>query len=420
MGHTISEKILARHCGKKDVYPGEIVTCDVDLLMMNELGAALSIRTFNELGIKSVFDPDKITIVTDHFVPSKDIVAAGHVKLSREFCETQGIEKFFSVGRMGIEHVILHEKGLVYPGQLLLGGDSHTPTAGAVGCFAAGIGSTDCTAVMATGQLWLKVPPTVRIVYHGKPKKWVSGKDIILATIGQIGVEGARYAAMEFTGDTIPMLSMDERFTITNLAAEAGAKTGIIEPDEVTIQYLDERVDHPYEIVRSDPDAVYERVVELDVAELEPQVACPYLPSNVKNVTDVGDIPLDQVVIGSCTNGRISDLRIAASILKGKKVAKNLRLIVIPGSQEVYLQAMREGLLEVFIEAEGIVSTPTCGPCLGGHMGILAAGERALATTNRNFRGRMGHPDSEVYLSNPAVAAASAVCGRIVPPEEVL
>jgi 3-isopropylmalate/(R)-2-methylmalate dehydratase large subunit len=419
MGHTITEKILASHSGRREVTPGEIVDAEIDLLMMNELGAALTIEAFEDFGLGKVYDPDKVVIITDHFVPCKDVRAAEVVKISRGFCEKHGIRNFFTLGRMGIEHAILPEKGLVYPGQLFLGGDSHTPTSGAVGCFAAGMGSTDCAAVLATGRLWLKVPPTIRIICHGKPKKWVSGKDLILHIIGRIGVEGARYASVEFAGEAIANMSMDERFTITNMTAEAGAKAALMEPDETTLAYLEKRVKCPFTVVKSDPDAVYDQILEIDASALEPQVAFPFLPSNVRNVGEAGDVTIDQVVIGSCTNGRISDLRTAASILKGRKIHPEVRLIVIPASQEIYLQALREGLIEIFTEAEGVVSTPTCGPCLGGHMGILAAGERALATTNRNFRGRMGHLDSEVYLCNPAVAAASALCGRICTPEEV-
>ena len=420
MGHTIAEKILAAHCGKEEVFPGEIIDADVDFLMMNELSASLAIEGFDSLGIEQVFDPDKIAVVTDHNVPCKDITAAEMVKAAKNFCKKHGIKDFFSLGRMGIEHAIVAEKGLVYPGQLYVGGDSHTPTAGAVGCFACGMGSTDCAGVLATGKTWLKVPPTQRFVYYGKPKKWVSGKDIILHTIGKIGVDGANYGVMEFAGEAIHNLSMDQRFTITNMASEAGAKTGIMEPDDVALDYLSRRVKHPFTVVKNDPDAQYERVVEIDVSKIEPLVACPSLPSNVKNAADLGNIKIDQSVIGSCTNGRISDLREAASVLKGKKVHPDVRLLVFPASQEIYLQALREGIIEIITEAEGVVSTPSCGPCLGGHLGVIGHGERAISTTNRNFRGRMGPSDSEVYLSNPAIAAASAILGRIGTPEEVL
>ena len=419
MGHTMAEKILAAHCGKTEVFPGEIIDVGVDLLMMNELSASLAIEGFDAFGFDKVFDAEKIVIITDHNVPCKDIRAAEMVKFSKNFCEKHGIKNFFTLGRMGIEHAILAEKGFVYPGQLFAGGDSHTPTAGAVGCFACGMGSTDCAGILAKGKTWLKVPVTQRFVYYGKLKKWVSGKDIILHTIGEIGVDGASYASMEFTGETIQNLPMDSRFTIANMAGEAGAKTGLMEPDETTLEYLKGRVKHPFTVVKSDPDAQVERVVEIDVSKIEPLVACPPLPSNVKNAADLAHLKIDQAVIGSCTNGRITDLREAASVLKGKKVHPDVRLIVFPASQAVYLQALKEGIIETIIEAEGAVSTPSCGPCLGGHLGVIGHGERAISTTNRNFAGRMGPSDSEVYLSNPAVAAASAILGRIGIPEEV-
>jgi 3-isopropylmalate/(R)-2-methylmalate dehydratase large subunit len=420
MGHTMVEKVLASHCGRRELFPGEIIDADVDLLMMNELSASLAIEGFETLGFDKVFDPDRIIVIPDHNVPCKDIKAAEMVKLASNFCRKQGVKNFFSLGRMGIEHALVAEKGYVYPGQLYIGGDSHTSTAGAVGSVGFGMGSTDCAGILASGRTWLRVPATQRFVYYGRPKKWVSGKDIILHTINQIGVDGANYAAMEFAGEAIQALSMDERFTMTNMAAEAGAKTGYMEPDAATLDYLQGRVRGDFTVVKSDPDAQYDRVLEIDVSRIEPLVACPFLPSNVKNAMDLGNITIDQVVIGSCTNGRISDLRVAASILKGKKVHPEVRLLFFPASQDIYMQALKEGLIEIFVEAEAVVSTPSCGPCLGGHLGVIGHGERAISTTNRNFKGRMGPSDSEVYLSGPAVAAASAIIGRIGTPEEVM
>jgi 3-isopropylmalate/(R)-2-methylmalate dehydratase large subunit len=411
---------MASHCGKSEVFPGEIIDADVDLLMMNELSASLAIEGFESLGIDKVFDPERIIIIPDHNVPCKDIKAAEMVQLAARFCREQGIKKFFTLGRMAIEHALVAERGYVYPGQLYIGGDSHTSTAGAVGSLGFGMGSTDCAGILASGRTWLRVPATQRFVYYGQPKEWVSGKDIILQTISQIGVDGANYAAMEFAGEAIRAMPMDERFTMTNMAAEAGAKTGYMEPDPTTLNYLKGRVQRDFTVVQSDPDAQYERVLDIDVSKIEPLVACPFLPSNVKNAADLDSIKIDQVVIGSCTNGRISDLRVAASILKGKKVHPEVRLLFFPASQEIYMQALKEGLIEIFIEAEAVVSTPSCGPCLGGHLGVIGHGERALATTNRNFKGRMGPSDSEVYLSGPAVAAASAILGRIATPQEVL
>ncbi|HSB69743.1 MAG TPA: 3-isopropylmalate dehydratase large subunit [Candidatus Methylomirabilis sp.] len=418
-GLTISQKILAAHSGNKEVAPGQIIEAEVDLLMMNDLGTPIAIDQFEQIGIGRVFDPAKVVLIPDHSVPNKDVRAAEQTRRVREFARAHGI-RFFELGEMGIEHALLAEQGFVYPGMLFLGGDSHTCTAGALGCFAAGIGSTDGAAVLATGRLWLRVPETMRVTFRGTPGRWVTGKDLILHTLARIGDEGARYRSIEFGGEALASLSMDDRFSITNMASEAGAKTAIMEPDEATLEYLEGRVTLPYAVVRSDPDASFVEQLELDVGKLEPQVAVPFSPSNSRDVSAVGTVAIDQAVIGSCTNGRITDLRIAASILRSRKVHRGVRLIIIPATQTIYLQALREGLIEVFIQAGGVVSTPTCGPCLGGHMGILASGEKAIATTNRNFRGRMGAVDSEVYLSNPAVAAASAVLGRIGSPEEIV
>jgi len=416
---TLAEKILAAHTGKKSVQPGEIINVKVDMVLANDITAPLAIQEFRRLGAKKVFNNGKIVLVPDHFVPNKDIPSAEQAKLMRDFAREQGTI-YFEVGRMGIEHVILPDLGIVLPGQVIIGADSHTCTYGALGAFATGMGSTDIACAMATGDIWMKVPPTIKFVYHGKLGKWVGGKDLILYTIGQIGVDGALYAAMEFTGEAIDSLSMDGRFTMSNMAIEAGAKAGIFNVDAKTRQYVKTRSQTPYKTYKSDPDAIYAQVIEYDVTKLEPQVAFPHIPSNTKPLSQVGKVKIDQAVIGSCTNGRMDDLRLAAEVIKGKKVHPEVRLIVIPGSQEVYLQAMKEGLLEIFVQAGGAVSTPTCGPCLGGYMGILAAGEVAISTTNRNFIGRMGSPKSGVYLANPAVVAASAVLGRIGGVEEML
>jgi len=419
MGMTITEKILAAHAGREEVSPGEIVNCRVDLVLANDITAPLAIEAFREVGAKRVFDREKVVLVPDHFAPNKDIRSAEQCKLLREFAREQGIVHYYEVGRMGIEHALLPELGLVKPGDLVIGADSHTCTYGALGAFSTGVGSTDAAAAMITGEIWLRVPESMKFIYYGKLPPWVGGKDLILFTIGEIGVEGARYRAMEFTGETISELGMDGRFTMANMAIEAGAKNGIFLPDEITMRYGEGRWKGEARIYSSDPDAEYVEVREYDVSGLQPQVACPPSPGNVKGVRELSGVEIDQVVIGSCTNGRLDDLREAAQILKGRKVAPYVRLIVIPATQNVYLQALREGVIEVFIEAGAAVSTPTCGPCLGGHMGVLAEGERAVATTNRNFVGRMGHKGSEVYLSNPAVAAASAILGRIAHPEEV-
>lgn len=420
MGMTMTEKILAYHAGKDQVEPGELISCRVDLVLGNDITAPVAIAEFEKLGLTRVFDNERVVLVPDHFTPNKDINSAEQAKQVREFARAYSIENYFEVGKMGIEHCLLPQEGLVVPGDVVIGADSHTCTYGALGAFATGVGSTDMAAGMATGEAWFKVPETMKFVYYGELPKWVSGKDLILHTIGDIGVDGARYMAMEFTGEAIRKLSMDNRFTMANMAIEAGAKNGIFEADEITLDYVNSRAKRPYRVFTSDPDARYYEVREYDVSKMEPQVAFPHSPENVRPVSQAGNVSIDQVVIGSCTNGRIEDLEIAASILKGKKVHREIRTIIIPGTQEIYLEALRRGLVEIFIEAGAAVSTPTCGPCLGGHMGILAKGERAVATTNRNFVGRMGHPESEVYLASPAVAAASAVMGRIAAPWEVV
>jgi 3-isopropylmalate/(R)-2-methylmalate dehydratase large subunit len=415
---TLAEKILAAHCDKKNLSPGDFINVRPDLILSNDITAPIAIKEFRKLGVKKVFDPKKIVMVPDHFIPNKDIASAEQAKMLREFAQEQGVI-YFECGQMGIEHVLLHEQGLVLPGDLIIGADSHTCTYGALGAFATGMGSTDIATAMATGEIWMKVPPTMRFVFHGKPGKWIGGKDLILYTIGQIGVDGALYAAMEFTGEAVDNLSMDGRFTMSNMAIEAGGKAGMCRADGKTLEYVSTRAKRAYTVHELGPASECASVTEYDISRMEPQVAAPHLPSNVKPVSALSGIKIDQVIIGSCTNGRLEDLRLAASVIKGHKVAPYVRCIVIPGSQQVYLDAMAEGLVETFIRSGCAVSTPTCGPCLGGHMGILAAGERAISTTNRNFVGRMGSPKSEVYLSNPAVAAASAVLGRIANPEEV-
>ncbi len=421
MGMTITEKILAAHAGKDRVEPGELINAKLDVVLGNDITAPVAINEFEKLGIDQVFDKERIMLVPDHFTPNKDIKSAEQVKQVREFARKYEITNYFEVGQMGIEHCLLPEQGLVVPGDVIIGADSHTCTYGALGAFATGVGSTDMAAGMATGEAWFKVPESMKFEFHGDQlKPWVSGKDLILYTIGKIGVDGALYRSMEFTGNIIKNLSIDSRLTMCNMAIEAGGKNGIIEADEITLEYVNARAKRPFKIYKSDTDANYVEVYQFDVADIEPQIAFPHLPENTRPVSQAGNVKIDQVVIGSCTNGRMEDLRVAAHILKGKKVARDLRCIVIPGTQTIYLQAMKEGLVEIFINAGAVFSTPTCGPCLGGHMGILAKGERALATTNRNFVGRMGSPESEVYLSNPAVAAASAVAGYIVSPEEVL
>jgi 3-isopropylmalate/(R)-2-methylmalate dehydratase large subunit len=415
---TLAEKILAAHCGKSSVSPGDFLSVRTDLVLSNDITAPIAIREFERLGVHTVFDPKKIVMVPDHFCPNKDIQSAGQAKMMREFARKHKLV-YFEVGEMGIEHVILPEKGLVVPGDVVVGADSHTCTYGALGAFATGMGSTDIAIAMATGEIWMKAPPTIKFVFHGRPGKWVGGKDLILYLIGDIGVDGALYSALEFHGEAVDELGMDGRFTMSNMAIEAGGKAGLFHVDDRTRSYLKGRTSRKYTEYRSDPDAAYARVIEFDAAKIEPQVAFPHLPSNTKHISQVGDIAIDQVVIGSCTNGRIDDLRLAAGILKGRKVDPHLRCIILPGSQQVYLDALKEGIIEIFIRAGAAVSTPTCGPCLGGYMGILAAGERCVSTTNRNFVGRMGHVKSEVYLANPAVAAASAIAGRIAGPQEI-
>lgn len=427
MGYTIAEKILLAHSGNKDIKAGEFIEADVDIALGNDITAPLAISEFRKAGVSRVFDKNKIVLVPDHFAPAKDLRSANQCRILADFAREQGIRNYFEVGCMGIEHALLPEAGLIYPGYLVIGADSHTCTYGAMGAYATGIGSTDLARAFIDGRIWLKVPGTIKFVYRGKADKWVGGKDLILFTIGKIGVDGASYKVMEFGGPAIERLKMDDRFSMSNMAIEAGGRAGIIAPDETTFKYVSEvsrkkisaSLLNKWRTLASDKDASYEKVYEWDVTGLEPQVACPHLPSNTRPAGALKHVTLDQVVIGSCTNGRITDLRIAAGILKGRKVKAGLRLIVIPATQKIYLQAVKEGLAEIFVKAGGVFSTPTCGPCLGGHMGILTEGERCLATTNRNFIGRMGHPKSEVYLSNPAIAAASAITGRITHPEEV-
>ncbi|MFC1908414.1 3-isopropylmalate dehydratase large subunit [Chloroflexota bacterium] len=415
---NLAEKILAAHADKEKVDPGEFINVRADLVMANDITAPIAIREFRRIGVDKVFNPTKIVMLADHFVPNKDIASAEQVKLMREFCREQGIT-FFEVGQMGIEHVLLPEQGLVLPGDVVLGADSHTCTYGALGAFATGMGSTDIAAAMATGDIWMKVPPTIKFVYQGSLGKWVGGKDLVLYTIGDIGVDGALYSAMEFTGDAVDSLSMDGRFTMANMAVEAGAKAGLFRVDNKTQLYIKSRAKRDYLVYESDNDAEYAQTIEYDVSSIEPQVSLPHSPANARPVSQLKNIEIDQAVIGSCTNGRLEDLRIAAGILKGKKVHPRVRCIIIPGSQQVYLDALIEEFAETFIRAGAVVSTPTCGPCLGGHMGVLAEGETCISTTNRNFVGRMGSPKSEVYLANPAVAAASAIMGRIAHPDEV-
>jgi len=414
---TLAEKILANHTDKKEVSPGEFLNVRVDLILANDITAPIAIREFRRMGVDRVFDPGKIVMVPDHFTPNKDIASAEQVKVMREFCREQGVI-YFEVGQMGIEHVLLPEQGLVLPGDIVIGADSHTCTYGALGSFATGMGSTDIAAAMATGDIWMKVPPTIKLVYHGSLGKWVGGKDLILYTIGDIGVDGALYSVMEFTGEAVDSLPLDGRFTMANMAIEAGAKAGIFRVDNKTQLYIKPRARRPYMVYEPDNNGEYAQVIDYDISTIEPQVAMPHSPANTRPVSQVGDIEIDQVVIGSCTNGRFEDLQLAAQVLKGRKVHPRVRCIIIPGSQEVYLDAVTRGLIEVFIKSGAAVSTPTCGPCLGGHMGVLASGERCISTTNRNFVGRMGSPQSEVYLANPAVAAASAIAGRIVGPDE--
>lgn len=419
MGMTITEKILAAHAGLDKVVPGQLIRAKVDICLGNDVTSPVAINQFAKIGVEKVFDKDKVAMVPDHFLPAKDIQSATMAKQIRLFAKEQELSNYFEVGKMGIEHVLLPEQGVVGPGDVVIGADSHTCTYGALGAFSTGVGSTDLACAMATGDTWFKVPEQMKFTFKGKRQPWVMGKDFILKAIGMVGVDGALYRSMEFTGEGISDLSQDGRFTIANMAIEAGAKNGIIVPDAITKEYVEGRFKRPAVYQTSDPDAVYQYEYEIDLTDMEPQVAKPHLPENVVGVSEIVDVKVDQVVIGSCTNGRMEDLRVAAEILKGRKVADGVRLIVFPGSQQIWLDAMREGLFDIIVTAGGAVSTPTCGPCLGGHMGILAEGERAVTTTNRNFVGRMGHPKSEVYLASPAVAAASAVLGRIGQPKDL-
>ncbi len=419
MPMTITEKILAAHASRKEVRPGELINAKLDLVLANDITAPIAIKEFRAAGATKVFDPERIALIPDHFAPNKDIASAEQCSLLRRFSREQGLSLYFEVGRMGVEHALLPEQGIVVSGDVVIGADSHTCTYGGLGAFSTGVGSTDVAAAMITGDAWFKVPESMQFVYRGRRGKWVGGKDIILRTIGDIGVDGALYRSMEFTGEAIRKLPMAGRLTICNMAIEAGGKNGIIEPDEITEKYLSKRARRKFRFFKSDRKAHYVDVREYDLTGMEPQVACPHLPENVKPVSELRSVAIDQAVVGSCTNGRIEDIREAAKVLKGHKVHPYVRMIVIPATQAVYKQSIKEGLTDIFIDAGAAFSTPTCGPCLGGHMGILAEGERSIATTNRNFVGRMGHPKSEVYLSNPAIAAASAVLGRIGRPEEL-
>ena len=417
---TMTQKILAAHAGLPSVTAGQLIEAKLDLVLGNDITAPVAIKEFNKIGVNKVFDKSKIALVPDHFTPNKDILSAEHCKQVREFALEYDIDNYFEVGEMGIEHCLIPEKGLAVPGDAIIGADSHTCTYGALGAFSTGVGSTDMGCAMASGSTWFKVPAALRFELVGKPAKWVSGKDIILHIIGTIGVDGALYKSMEYTGDGLQYLSMDDRFCIANMAIEAGAKNGIFPVDEKTREYVKKHATRPGIEYTPDADAEYEETYTIDLSTLRPTVSFPHLPDNTKTIDDAGKVKIDQVVIGSCTNGRLEDMRIAAEIMRGKKVAKNMRVIILPGTQEITLQAMEEGLMQDFIKAGAVVSPATCGPCMGGHMGVLAKGERALSTTNRNFVGRMGHPESEVYLCSPAVAAASALTGFITDPEEVM
>ncbi len=420
MSMTMTQKILAAHAGLESVEAGQLILVDLDRVLGNDITSPVAIKEFEKIGVDSVYDKDKVTMVMDHFAPNKDIKAAVQCKMCRDFCNDKEITHFYDVGRMGIEHALLPEKGLVVPGDVVIGADSHTCTYGALGAFSTGVGSTDMACGMATGKAWFKVPSAIKFVLKGKLNKYVSGKDVILHIIGKIGVDGALYRSMEFVGDGVASLSIFDRLTICNMAIEAGAKNGIFEVDEETIKYVKERSDREIVSYKADEDAVYDEVIEIDLSSIKSTVAFPHLPENTKTFDEIGDIKIDQVVIGSCTNGHYKDLAEAAEIIKGRKVAKNVRAIIIPATQDIYLKAMENGLLKIFVEAGCVVSTPTCGPCLGGYMGILAAGERAVATTNRNFIGRMGDVTSEVYLASPAVAAASAIAGKIADPMDIV
>lgn len=418
-GMTMTQKILAAHAGLDRVEAGQLIMARLDMVLGNDITAPVAVKEFRKIGMDHVFDKNKIAIVPDHFTPNKDIKSAEQVKFIREFAREMDIVNYFEVGQMGVEHALLPEKGLVVPGDVVIGADSHTCTYGALGAFSTGVGSTDMAAGMAMGEAWFKVPEAIRFELKGKPGRWVSGKDVILHIIGMIGVDGALYKSMEFTGDGLEHLSMDDRFSMANMAIEAGAKNGIFQVDEKTLAYAKEHSEREYKVYSPDDDAVYTESYTIDLSEVKPTVAFPPLPDKARTIDKVGDIRIDQVVIGSCTNGRLEDLRVAAGILKGRKVHRDVRCIIIPATQKIWKQAMSEGLFDIFVDAGAAVSTPTCGPCLGGHMGILAKGERAVATTNRNFVGRMGHPESEVYLASPAIAAASAVAGRIASPDEL-
>lgn len=417
---TITEKIFAAHCSKDCVRAGELVSAKVDIALANDITGPIAIQEFNKIGVKNVFDPSRVVLVPDHFVPNKDIKSAQQAKIVRDFSREQKLTNYFEVGRMGIEHALLPDKGIVTAGDLIIGADSHTCTYGALGAFSTGVGSTDLGCTMASGETWFKVPQAIKVEFYGELNKWVSAKDLILHLIGDIGVDGALYKTLEIGGEVIENMPMDGRFTICNMAIEAGAKNGIIVPDDITREFLKNRSLREPVFYTSDEGAKYERILRYDVSKIEPTVAKPHLPENTCPISKIGEVKIDQAVIGSCTNGRLSDLEVAAKILKGRKVHPDVRLIVFPGTQEIYLEAIRRGYIEAIIEAGGAVSTPTCGPCLGGHCGILAKGERAISTTNRNFVGRMGHPESEVYLASPAVAAASAITGRISSPAEIV
>ena len=419
MGMTMTQKILAKHSGLESVVPGQLIKADLDIVLGNDVTTPVAVREFRKIGTDKVFDVNKIVIVPDHFTPNKDIKSAEQVKYIREFAKEMGIVNFFEVGQMGIEHALLPEKGLVTAGEVIIGADSHTCTYGALGAFSTGIGSTDMAAGMATGKAWFKVPEAIRFELVGKPDRYVSGKDVILHIIGMLGVDGALYRSMEFGGPGLKNLSIDDRLAMANMAIEAGAKNGIFEVDEITLEYIHNHSKKSYEVFKADEDANYSATYTIDLSKVELTVAFPHLPENTRTIDKVGNIKIDQVVIGSCTNGRIEDMRAAAQVLKGRKVHPDVRCIIIPATQKIWKQSMQEGLFDIFVDAGAAVSTPTCGPCLGGHMGILAKGERAVATTNRNFVGRMGHPESEVYLAGPYVAAASAVLGRIASPKEV-
>ena len=420
MGMTMSQKILAAHAGLDKVEAGQLINAKLDMVLGNDITSPVAINEFNKAGFEHVFDKNKVSMVMDHFVPNKDIKAATQCKQCREFANAMGVVNYYDVGEMGVEHALLPEKGLVCAGELIIGADSHTCTYGALGAFSTGVGSTDMAAGMATGEAWFKVPSAIRFNLKGKLNKWVSGKDVILHIIGMIGVDGALYQSMEFGGEGLKNLTMDDRLCMANMAIEAGAKNGIFEVDDVTREYMKGRVDREYKEYAPDPDAEYTRVIDIDLSEIKSTVSFPHLPENARPIDEVGDVKIDQVVIGSCTNGRLSDMATAAEILKGKKIAKNVRCIVIPATQKIWMECVKRGYMDIFVEAGCAVSTPTCGPCLGGYMGILAAGERAVATTNRNFVGRMGHVDSEVYLASPAIAAASAIAGKIADVSEVL